>query len=1125
MSKDSPQENGVLSSIIRLFLGGNLAPLLFALSLIAGMVAIMFTAREEEPQIVVPMADIMVSAPGLPVAEVERQVATPLEKLLYQIDGVEHVYSISRSGQAVVTVRFYVGEDREDSLLKIHNKIQSHTDIIPADVASWVVKPVEIDDVPILIATLWSERPDAVDDHGLRRIAEELEIALQSIPETGRTTLTSGRSRVIRVELNTDALSARRTSPLDVAQSLELSNVRRQAGNFDRADINYSVDAGGFFATLEELNSTVVNVVDGIPVLLKDVANIVDGPEERATYSWIGFGDADDPENSKNRKIFYPAVHIAIAKQMGANAVSVSEHIKEQLATLAKTHLPDGVHYRITRDYGETADEKVNELLEALAVAILIVVGLIAFALGWREGLVVAVAVPITFALTLLINYWAGYTINRVTLFALILSLGLVVDDPIVDVENIHRHLAMKREDAMSAVLRAVNEVRPPILLATLAVIISFLPMMLISGMMGPYMQPMALNVPVAMAMSMVVAFMITPWLAYRALKNHAANSSEVAGDAIPSALYRIYSGALGPFVNSRGKAWALLGVTFVLFAIALALGVTRSVPLKMLPFDNKNELQIVIDPPEGTTLERTDAIARKLSRIVQSAPEVKAVQIFTGTASPMDFNGMVRHSFLRTGSHVADIRIQLAGKRARKMQSHEIALRLRPALQAAAAAEGARIKIVEVPPGPPVLATITAEVYGEPGTSYEDIRDAAHAVESRLLAEPGVSDVDSSVADDAFRYLFKTDQNKASLSGVATLDIAQTVSLALSGRDVARMHLPGEAKPLQIRLRLPRSDRSGNIPLHGIAVKGRPGIAKVRQGGALRDAPTPIVRIGELGRFERLAREKEIMHKNLRRVAFVYAEAVGRAPVSIVADISSDLGDLEQKPDANARPLSGRTFLSNGGGIPWSLPPGTSVDWFGEGELKITVDVFIDLGIAFAVALVGIYFLLLYQTGSYAIPLILMISIPLTMIGIMPGFWLLNVIGGAEISGYGNPTFFTATAMIGMIALSGIAVRNAILLIEFVHLDLGRGEALDDALYHAGAVRMRAILLTAGTAMLAAAPITLDPVFSGLAWSLIFGLLVSTLFTLLVVPVTYHLVYARKPGHGLPGYDPNMSA
>ncbi|MHA1165009.1 MAG: efflux RND transporter permease subunit, partial [Alphaproteobacteria bacterium] len=678
---------------------------------------------------------------------------------------------------------------------------------------------------------------------------------------------------------------------------------------------------------------------------------------------------------------------------------------------------------------------------------------------------------------------------------------------------------------AMSAVLRAVNEVRPPILLATLAVIISFLPMMLITGMMGPYMQPMALNVPVAMAMSMVVAFMITPWLAYRVLKNHAAKSGAEAGDAIPSTLYRIYSGALGPFVESKGKAWALLGVTFVLFSIALTLGVTRSVPLKMLPFDNKNELQIVINPPEGITLERTDAIARKLARIVQSAPEVTAVQIFTGTASPMDFNGMVRHSFLRKGPNVADIRIQLAGKRARKMQSHEIALRLRPALQAAAAEEGVRIKIVEVPPGPPVLATITAEVYGEPGSSYEDIRAAARAVENRLLAEPGVSDVDSSVADDAFRYIFKTDQNKASLSGIATMDIAQTVSLALSGRDVARLHLPGEAKPLQIRLRLPRGERSGEIPLHGIAVKGRAGIAKIKESGSLRDAPTPIVRIGELGRFERRQREKEIVHKDLRRVAFVYAEAVGRAPAGIVTDIASDLGEVAQKPGAKALPLSGRTFISNGGGIPWSLPRGTSVNWLGEGELKITVDVFIDLGIAFAVALVGIYFLLLYQTGSYAIPFILMISIPLTMIGIMPGFWLLNVIGGGEISGYGNPTFFTATAMIGMIALSGIAVRNAILLIEFVHLDLGRGEDLKDSLFHAGAVRMRAILLTAGTAMLAAAPITLDPVFSGLAWSLIFGLLVSTLFTLLVVPVTYHLVYARKPGHGLPGYDPEVNA
>jgi len=1114
----------IMARVVDLFLRGDLAPLLIAVSLIAGAVAIYLTPREEEPQIVVPLADIMVSAPGLSVDQVERQVATPLEKLLFQIDGVENVYSASYPGRAVATVRFFVGEDREDSLVKIYNKLYSNTDVIPPDVANWVVKPVEIDDVPIVVATLWSERPEEIDDYALRRIAEEVEIELQSVAETNRTGIVGGRPREVRVELRPDALAARRTSPLDVAFALQASNTQRPAGEFDQANRNFTVEAGKLFRSAEELGQAVVNVVDGVPVFLKDVARVIDGPAERETYTWIGFGAAESDTGADNR--LFPAVNIAVAKQKGSNAVRVSERIKERLAELAETHFPEGVSYRITRDYGETANNKVNELLEALVVAIVIVVGLIAYTLGWREGLVVAAAVPITFALTLAINYWFGYTINRVTLFALILSLGLVVDDPIVDVENIHRHLSMKKENALDAVRTAVNEVRPPILLATLAVIVSFLPMMLITGMMGPYMRPMALNVPVAMAMSMVVAFTITPWLAYRALQGQAdrAAPTGAGGDAppvreTPTLLYRAYSAVLAPLLDSRWKAWTLLGVTFVLFLAAAMLAATRAVPLKMLPFDNRNELQILIDPGEGTTLEETEALARRLAEPLRRASEVTDFQIYAGTASPMDFNGMVRHYYLRRGANVGEIRVNLVGKRQRQMQSHEIALRLRDQLQAIARAQGARISIVEVPPGPPVLATVTAEIYGEPGTPYETLRQAARTLEQRLLAEPGVSDVDSTVEDDAERFVFVTDQEKAALSGVAAEDIAGTVTMALSGMEVGRLQVEGEADPLSIRLRLPRGARSGLAALNSVAVKGRPGIAKVRERGGIRDAPIPIVRLGELGSFQRLPREKAIYHKDLAPVVFVYAEAVGRAPAEIVADVTADLGPGPGAVSTGKpRPLSERSYFANGGGIPWSLPEGTRLDWLGEGELKITVDVFIDLGIAFAVALIGIYFILVYQTASYAMPLILMISIPLTMIGIMPGFWLLSLVGGAPVAGYANPTFFTATAMIGMIALSGIAVRNAILLIEFLHIALARGESLREALLQAGAVRSRAIVLTAGTAMLAAVPITLDPVFSGLAWALIFGLLVSTAFTLLVVPVTYDLVYRHKPGHGQPG-------
>jgi multidrug efflux pump subunit AcrB len=1120
----------LLSRVVDLFLRGRLAPLLIAGSLAAGAVALLATPREEEPQIVVPMADVHVSAPGLPAEEVERQIATRVEKLVSQIDGVEHVYSISGPGRAVVTVRFHVGEDREDSLVKLYNKIYSNTDRVPAAVRAWVVKPIEIDDVPIVIATLWSERPDTIDDFALRRIAEELEIELQAVPETNRSEVLGGRPRAIRVELDADALAARQTSALEVAWALGISNVRVPAGGFDQGDAFTRVDAGDFFGGVSALRRTVVNVVDGLAVVLEDVARVRDGPAEREGYGWIGFGPGEAEHAGRvERSLFFPAVHVAVAKQKGSNAVDVAERVEERIAALSASLLPEGVHVRITRNHGETANDKVNELLEAFLVAILIVIALIAYSLGWREGLVVALAVPITFALTLLLNYAAGYTINRVTLFALILSLGLVVDDPIVDVENIYRHLRMGRERPLQAVRSAVNEVRPPILLATLAVVVSFLPMLFITGMMGPYMRPMALNVPVAMTMSLVVAFTITPWLSYHALRRRAEAAGGAAAPPIEaSGLYRFYERLLGGFLEDRRAATALFAAMGLLFAGAGALVALRAVPLKMLPFDNKNELQVLVDAPEDFTLERTDAATRRLAEVLRGAPEVRDFEVFTGFASPIDFNGLVRHYFLRSGSHVAELRVNLVPKRRREMQSHEIALRVRGELEAVAADAGVRVKIVEVPPGPPVLATLTAEITGAPGVPYARLREAARALEARLAREPGVGDVDSTVEDDAPRLVFVTDQEKAALSGVATADIAATLELALAGAEATQLHEPGEVDPLPVRLRLPREARSGTEALLALSVKGRPGIVKQREEGGVRDAPIPVVRLGELGRFESVGAERAIYRKDLRRVAYVYAEPLCRAPAEVAADVAADLvpaGAAPAAADAAPRPLGRRTYLASGGGLPWTLPDGTRVDWLSEGELEITRDVFRDLGIAFGVALLGIYAILIYQTGSWAMPWILMISIPLTLIGILPGFWGLSLLGGGEVGGFASPTFFTATAMIGMIALAGIAVRNAILLIEFLHVALRAGAGLREATLQAGAVRTRPILLTAGTALLAAVPITLDPIFSGLAWALIFGLLVSTAFTLLVVPVAYYRVYHARPGHGLPAAAPEEEA
>ena len=711
--------------------------------------------------------------------------------------------------------------------------------------------------------------------------------------------------------------------------------------------------------------------------------------------------------------------------------------------------------------------------------------------MGWREALIVVAAVPITFALTLLINYLAGYSINRVTLFALILSLGLVVDDPIVDVENIFRHFRMRKEPPMRAVLSAVNEVRPPVILATIVVIVSFLPMFFITGMMGPYMRPMALNVPVAMLMSMVVAFTVTPWLSYHVLRSEYGKKEE-AFVLERSLIYRAYRKTLSPFLDRRRWAWLFILVVLILFAFSVSLPLTGRVPLKMLPFDNKNEFQIIVDMPEGTTLETTEATVSALADHLRTVPEVVDFVTYVGTASPMDFNGMVRHYYLRHGPHVGEIRVNLVKKDNRKQQSHGILLRLRNELTRIGRDHGANIKLVESPPGPPVFATLVAEVYGKPEDSYADLIAAAHHVRGLMTSEPGVVDVDDTVEADEYKYLFHVDKTKASLYGVSNEIVGATLRLAEEGYRPGEdspmspasgsgiLHSSRDLNPVDILLRLSQPRRSSLDELRQLNVKSAAG---------------KMLSLVELGEFHEELVDKTIYHKNLRRVVYVYGGVAGRSPVNAILDLESR---LDQSP----------------------VPKNTSVVWSGEGEWKITLDVFRDLGIAFAGALVGIYILQVWQTGSYVMPLILMTSIPLTVIGIMPGFWLLDVLGNHPVGGYSNPVFFTATAMIGMIALAGLADRNAILLIEFVHAALRRGMGLKEALIHSGAVRLRPIVLTSAAAMLGAWPITLDPVFSGLAWALIFGLIVSTAFTLLLIPIIYWLLYARKSGHGLPSEE-----
>lgn len=1086
----------LMTRIVEVFLRGDVAILLIVVSLMLGAAALVLTPREEEPQIVVPMADVFASAPGLSAEEVERQVTDRLEKLLYQIDGVEFVYSMSQPGQCVVTVRFYVGEDREDSLVKIYNKINSSVDQIPPVVKSWVVKPIEVDDVPIVIATLWSDQTQRYGDHELRRIAEEVQHELQAIPNTNRVEVVGGRPRRIIVNLDAQRLAAHATSPMQVARALQVSNVTARNGSFEQQNTQFNVETGTFIRGVDDLNEIVVNVSGGRPVYLKNIATVVDGPAEPDSYSWIGFGAADEEHADKTD--VYPAVHISVAKRKGANAVHVAKAVDAKLGELKSTHLPSGTQFRITRDYGETANEKVNELIEGLVVAVLTVIGLIGLTMGWRPALVIALAIPVCYSLTLFINLMVGYSINRVTMFALILSLGLLVDDPITDVENIARYFTMKIFPPRKSVLRAVQEVRPALILSTLAIIVSFLPLAFITGMMGPYMAPMALNVPLTVTVSTIVAFLITPWLAMVSLKQISdSGNKEDSYDLTKTLLYRMSRWVLSPILKGRLAAWTVLFVIAGLFVAALIPPVMRWVPVKMLPYDNKNEFQVVIDMPEGTTLERTDVVSRRLGAFLGSLSEVKDYEIIVGKASPMDFNGLVRHYFLRQGMNVADIRVNLLAKEHRVQQSHEILLRIRDEITALAESLDANIKLVEVPPGPPVLASITAEVYGPPDGNYATQIDVARTVKRRLKYEPGVVDLDVSAEDDQVRFVFETDKPKAALSGISTQTIADTVAAVLSGHKATVLHLPHEVEPLWIELRLPRASRSALDDLEEVYVQG--------EGGQ-------VVQLGALGKFHETIEDKTIYHKNLQRVVYVYAEVAGRPPADAIVDVQWDrVHDTSMLENPTPRPIDQRSWLSPGGDVAWSIPGGYRVEWAGEGEWDITLDVFRDLGLAFGAALLGIFVVLMFQTGSRTLPVLIMSAIPLSMIGIMPGFWLLNTIMNVPIGGHPNPVFITATAMIGMIALAGIVVRNSVVLIDFIHLAQAEGHDLRESIIRSVAVRTRPILLTAATTLLANWVITLDPVFSGLAWAIIFGIVTSTFFTLIVIPAAYWILYRNE--------------
>ena len=781
---------GITGRIVEAFLLSKLPIIFIIASLLAGAAALTLTPREEEPQIVVPLVDVMINFPGASAQEVENLVTINLERKLWEIDGVEYIYSSSHPGAAVVTVRFYVGQNLEQSILKVHSKIMSYVDQVPPGVTGWVVRPIEIDDIPIVTFSLYSS---VYSDYELRRVADEILHRMQRIQDTGRAYVVGGRTRQIRLLLAPEKMASRQVAALDIERALKGANVNLRAGTMDRMDQEIVVDAGPFIKRPEEIKNLVLGVHDGKPVYLRDVARVVDGPEEVSSYTRLTFGPgaARDPETKKIKEEQgnpYNQVTIAVAKRKGTNAVRVAEGLIEKVRELQRNVIPSDIGVLVTRNYGNTADEKVNELVKHLGIAVLSIVALLTVILGWREALIVALAVPMTLAVTLLANLLVGYTINRVTLFALILSLGLLVDDPIVDVENIHRHFRLKKHPPLDSTLLAVDEVRPPTILATLAVIASFVPLFFITGMMGPYMRPMALNVPIAMLVSLVIAFTVTPWTTYHALKKE-YDKEEKPYDFKEGGVYRTYRRIISPFLESRRKSYLFLGGIVVALMISVSLVVLKLVPVKMLPFDNKNEFLVLVDMPKGTTLESTDEVVTALERYLSTVNEVRDLESYVGITSPIDFNGMVRQYYLRKGSNLADLRVNLLEKYDRAFQSHALVLRIRPDIQKIGQKYGANVKIVEVPPGPPVYSTIVGEVYGPPSASYQDIVAESHKVRRVMEATPKVVDVDDSVDAPQVQYNFIVDRIKAGLHGITVEDVAKSAKIFLGGESPTIVH------------------------------------------------------------------------------------------------------------------------------------------------------------------------------------------------------------------------------------------------------------------------------------------------------------------------------------------------
>ncbi len=1061
---------GFAGRIARAFIDSKLTPLIVVASLLLGLYAVLMTPREEEPQIQVPMIDIYLPLPGATPKEVEERVVKPFEGKMWEIKGVEYVYSMSRPGLGLVTVRFLVGQNMEASLVKLYNQVMSNRNLLPPGAGEPLVVPKSIDDVPILALAFWSDR---YDHHMLRRLAREVCDELKKSPDVAETELKGGLTRQVRVELNAASLAARQLSPIQVLGALQKSNAALQSGSMAAGNRQYLVEAGQLLGDLDAVRRLVVGVANGRPIYLADVASLSDGPEEPQNYVFYGLGPgaASAGKGAPAKWANYPAVTISVAKRKGANATWVAEDLLQRLESLKGKLIPADVQVSVTRNYGETAREKNNELLFHMFLAAISVTILIAVFMGWRAGAVAAIAIPVTLALTMLIFNMIGYTLNRITLFALIFSIGILVDDAIVVVENIHRYFTTTRFKPLEAAIRAVDEIGNPTVLATFAVIASILPMGFVGGLMGPYMRPIPVGASMAMLFSLLIAFIVTPYYAYRFMKGESHADSTIVAEE--SKLTRFYRRVMGALLHKKRIRNSFLAGVVVLLLLSCSLVWFKLVTVKMLPFDNKNELQVIIDAPDGTTLEETARLTAELAEQLRSVPEVTDYQSYVGISAPFNFNGLVRHYYLRKGTNLADIQVNLLPREKRKDQSHDLAKRLRPMLKKVADRYGARLKIAEIPPGPPVLSTLVAEVYGPDDASRAAI---ASQVKDIFHKTAGVVDVDWYREDDQRKYSFAVDKEKAALAGIATDEVARTLRLALNGENAGLLHLPKEKEPVMINLRLPVAQRSSVAGLSSIYLPGARG----------------NVPLSELVRVSQGDEDKSLYRKNLKSVIYVTADVAGvvEAPVYAILKLQKEIAKIELPGGYRIEQLASRQ--------PWSEErPG--LKW--DGEWHITYEVFRDLGIAFAAVMVLIYILVVAWFRDFTTPLVIMAPIPLTLIGILPGHALMGA-------------FFTATSMIGFIALAGIIVRNSIILIDFAEMKRREGLPLDEAIIEAGAVRFRPMLLTAAAVVVGSFVIVFDPIFQGLALAMMCGEIASTALSRITIPILYFMVQGWKERH-----------